>query len=126
MDQKKMFVLESFKANINFTELCTKFGISTKTGYKWKQRFLEKGFQGLSELSRKPNNSPVKLSEEIILEIIRLKLKKKNWGSKKIRQIYSNNNPGKLIPSVSSFTRILNKAGLTNPRKKKKKLWFQN
>lgn len=121
MDQKKMFVLESFKANINFTELCTKFGISTKTGYKWKQRFLEKGFQGLSELSRKPNNSPVKLSEEIILDIIRLKLKKKNWGSKKIRQIYSNNNPGKLIPSVSSFTRILNKAGLTNPRKKRRK-----
>jgi transposase InsO family protein len=121
MDQKKEFVLESFKDNCNFTELCTKFGISTKTGYKWKLRFIEKGFQGLSELSRKPNNSPVKLSEDIILDVIRLKLRKKNWGAKKIRQIYSNNNPGKVIPSVSSFTRILNKAGLTNPRKKRRK-----
>jgi hypothetical protein len=35
-DQRKEFVLESLKQFINFTDLCTKYGISTKTGYKWK------------------------------------------------------------------------------------------
>ena len=48
-------------------------------------------------------------------------MKKKNWGSKKIRQIYANNNPDKELPSLSSFTRVLKQVGLTKPRKKRKK-----
>jgi putative transposase len=42
MDQKKEFVLEALKGNMNFTSLCAKYCISPKTGYKWKQRFLVK------------------------------------------------------------------------------------
>ena len=34
IDQKREFVLESLKENINFTRLCAKYCISTKTGYK--------------------------------------------------------------------------------------------
>jgi hypothetical protein len=109
MDQKKEFVLESLKDHINFTKLCTKYCISTKTGYKWKERFLEKGFEGLNDISTRPKVSPQKLSEETILEIIRIKNKKKHWGSRKIRLIYSNLHPGKNTPSCRTIDRIFKK-----------------
>ena len=120
MDQKKEFVLESLKSYVNFTKLCAKYCISTKTGYKWKQRFLENGFTGLNDLSKRPKSNPYQLTEDIILEIIKIKIKKKNWGSRKIREIYSNNHQEENIPARSTFDRILKKAGLIKPRKKKR------
>ena len=107
MDQKKEFVLESLRENVNFTKLCAKYCICTKTGYKWKERFLERGFEGLNELSRRPKISPQKLSEETILEIIRIKNNKKHWGSRKIRVIYENLHPGNPVPFCRTIDRIL-------------------
>lgn len=121
MDQKKEFVLESLKGNVNFTRLCAKYCISTKTGYKWKQRFLEDGFAGLEDLSRKPNTSPHQLAEDTILEIVRLKTKKKHWGSRKIRELYAAGHPDEPVPSTRTIDRILNKAGLIKPRKKNRR-----
>lgn len=120
MDQKKEFVLESLKENINFTKLCTKYCISNKTGYKWKERFLERGFEGLTDLSKRPKSSPQQLSEETILEIIRIKHKKKHWGSRKIQAIYVNLHPGKPAPATRTIDRILRKAGLIIPKKKRR------
>jgi transposase InsO family protein len=121
MDQKKEFVLESLKSNTNFTKLCAKYCISTKTGYKWKERFLERGFEGLNELSKRPKVSPQKLTEDVLLEIIRIKNKKKNWGSRKIKSIYSNLHPDKIAPSTRTIDRILKKAGLIKPKKVRRK-----
>lgn len=121
MDQKKEFVLKSLKENVNFTRLCAEYCISTKTGYKWKSRFLEQGFEGLENLSTKPNNNSNRLSEDTIISIIKLKLKKKYWGASKIRKIYQNNHPNEKIPCLSTFNRILKKAGLTLPRKRNRK-----
>jgi transposase InsO family protein len=118
MDQRKEFVLESLKSATPFTHLCSKYGISSKTGYKWKERFLAQGFQGLEDQSKKPYKSPSKLSEDVILEIIKIKNKKMYWGAKKIHQIYQNNNPRKNIPSVATISRLLKKAGLTTHRRR--------
>ena len=121
MDQKKEFVLDALKGDMNFTSLCAKYCISPKTGYKWKQRYLERGFDGLEELSRKPKTNPEKLSEEEILTIIKIKSQKKNWGAKKIREIYATKYPNKKLPSISTFNRLFQKAGLVKKRRKKRK-----
>ena len=36
------------------TELCTRYGISRNTGYKWRERFLALGVAGLAAHSRAP------------------------------------------------------------------------
>jgi putative transposase len=36
------------------TELCTRFNISRKTGYKWLRRHAQEGLAGLQEKSRAP------------------------------------------------------------------------
>ena len=77
MDQRKEFVIEAMKLDVNFTDLCRQFSITTKTGYKWKKRFIEEGFAGLADQSRRPDYSPAQISEDVVLELVRLKVKKK-------------------------------------------------
>jgi Helix-turn-helix domain len=38
------------------TDICARYNISTKTYYKWKNRYLKDGIDGLQERSRKPHN----------------------------------------------------------------------
>ena len=39
MNERTEFVLRAFRSSEPFGELCREYGISRKTGYKWKQRF---------------------------------------------------------------------------------------
>ena len=121
MDQRKKFVLESFKPGVNFSELCRDYGICTKTGYKWKTRFLEQGFEGLKDQTTIPRRNPKRLPEETVCEIIRIKKTKINWGPKKIRLVYAANHPGERIPSRSTIERILKKSGFVVERKRRRK-----
>jgi putative transposase len=114
MNQKKEFVLRAMNENENFQALCREYGISTKTGYKWKGRFLERGLMGLEEESRRPHKSPEELGEKVVCEIVRLKERHRHWGPKKIREIYRREHDE--VPSESSFKRVLERAGMVEKR----------
>jgi putative transposase len=114
MDQKTEFAMKSLTCH-NFGELCQEFGISRKTGYKWRDRFLRMGQAGLEELSRRPKSHPEALGEEAVCEIVRLKQGHPTWGPRKIRKLYERKHPGE-IPSESTFKRILERCGLTEKR----------
>ena len=45
MEQRIEFALKALRT-LNFRELCREYGISPKTGYKWRQRLLEHGLAG--------------------------------------------------------------------------------
>jgi putative transposase len=117
MDQRIEFVMKSLTCQ-HFGELCREYGISRKTGYKWQERFLSGGIGGLEELSRKPRGHAEALSEETICEIVRLKQAHPTWGPIKIRELYRRRHP-KATPSESSFKRVLERAGLTEQRKRR-------
>ena len=51
-------------------------------------------------------------------EIVRLKTAHPHWGPRKIRDLYERKKPGE-VPSESSFKRVLDRAGLTQPRKRR-------
>jgi transposase InsO family protein len=114
MNQRTEFVLRALKTG-NFRDLCREYGISTKTGYKWRERFLEYGLSGMSELSRRPKNSPDGLDEAVVCEIVRLKHRHRHWGARKLRKVYERLHSE--VPSESSFKRVLDRAGLVEPRR---------
>jgi transposase InsO family protein len=120
MTQKRKFVFEALGREKSFTELCSEYGISTKTGYKWKARFLQSGWPGLDDRSRRPKTTGMPLPEEVVLEIIRLKNAKKNWGPYKIRKLYIRNHPDRKPPARSSFERVLERAGFTVKKKRRR------
>ncbi len=50
----------------SMSELCQRYGISRKTGYKWIERFDEAGIEGLDDRSRAPRACPHRTSQQVI------------------------------------------------------------
>ena len=115
MEQRIEFALKALRT-LNFRELCREYGISTKTGYKWRQRLLEHGLAGMKELSRRPHEQPQGLREAVVCAMVRLKQAHPHWGPRKIQALYVRQHEGE-VPSESSFKRVLERAGLTVPRR---------
>jgi putative transposase len=122
MDAKTEFVLRAMRQDSDFCALCREFGISRKTGYKWKERFLRDGMSGLSERSRRPESSPNQLDEDQVCQIIRLKQAHPHWGPRKLREVFARQFSAELVPSESTFKRVLDKAGLVEHRRQRKSL----
>ena len=117
MTEKEKFINEALKAEKPFKHLCNEFGISEKTGYKWKNRFYADGKAGLQEQSRATKTHNNALEEDAIIEIIKFKEAHPYWGAKKIRELYSRKYPEKETPSLSSVNRILDKCGMVKKRR---------
>jgi len=49
----------------NISEICRRFGVSRKTGYKWLLRWKKEGPDGLVDRSRRPSRSPSRTSEKV-------------------------------------------------------------
>jgi transposase InsO family protein len=120
LDLRKEFVLRALAKEGGFRALCREYGISPKTGYKWKCRFISDGFSGLYDRSRRPKRSPEKLEEDVVCEMIRLKKEHMSWGPKKIRDLFGRKHGELGLPSESSFKRVLEKAGLVKKRRKRR------
>lgn len=114
MNQRKEFVLKAIHTK-NFRQLCQEYGISTKTGYKWRERFYENGFAGMAELSRRPRRHAKQLAEAVVCQIVRLKHAHPHWGARKLRDIYQRLH--EQAPSESTFKRILEQVGLVEKRR---------
>ena len=122
MDLKNEFIQRALRAEQPFAELCREYGISTKTGYKWKQRFLAEGQSGLSDRSRRPRSQHCAASEDVCCEIVRLKNDRRQWGPKKIHDVYNRASGNRLPPvSLSTVKRVLDKAGLTERRRRRRR-----
>ena len=119
MNEKEKFINEMLKNEKPFKHLCAEFGISEKTGHKWKNRFYTEGKAGLYEQSRATKTHSNALEEDVIISIIAFKNAHPFWGAKKIRELFSKAHPECCVPSLSSVNRILDKSGLVKKRRVK-------
>lgn len=120
MDEKEKFIQEMLSGERPFKQLCAEFGISEKTGYKWKKRFMEEGKRGLLERNRAPLSSTNALGEDVVLGLIALKTAHPFWGPKKILELFVKAYPQLDAPSISSVKRVLDKAGLVKKQRVKR------
>jgi transposase InsO family protein len=118
VDQRTEFVLRVLRNRERFGDLCREFGVSRKTGYKWKERFLRDGLSGLSDHSRRPITTPNEINETMVCQIVKLKVAHPGWGARKLRAVLERTVPQGDLPSESSFKRILDKAGLVEHRRR--------
>jgi transposase InsO family protein len=96
-------------------ELCRQFGISRKTGDKFKQRFKRLGEAGLLDKSRAPNVIPHKTSPEVIKLLVEEKKRHPTWGPKKLKTQLEERLLTEL-PAASTIGDILERAGLVAKR----------
>jgi len=49
MDERARFVLEVDKAELSVAELCRRYGVRRKTGYKWIRRYRAQRLEGIRQ-----------------------------------------------------------------------------
>jgi len=111
MSQRFEFVVLAGQAGINFRQLCRRFGISAKTGYKWRQRYRAGGQAALTDHSRRPRNSPRQCPEVVAAPVIALRQQEATWGGRKLRRRLLDLGHSE-VPAASTCTEILRRAGL--------------
>jgi putative transposase len=85
VEHQRLQVVQAYlQKHETMTQICNLYGISRKTAYKWVQRFLEFGEEGLKDLSRAPHNVQNRFNDNLIAIALELKVKRRTWGPKKI------------------------------------------
>ena len=121
MDQKTQFIADYLRQTLDTTELCQLYGISRKTGYKWIERYLENGPQGLEERSRRPGTCPNQTPDAIVEALIAVRQHHPTWGAKKLLPFVEKRHPDWDLPSRSTVCDILKRRGLI-PRQRRRRV----
>jgi transposase InsO family protein len=119
MNERVKFIAAYLEEEETFSDLCKIFEISRKTGYKWIQRYEEKGLIALADQSRAPHSHPHAVSAEIIELILAAREKHKNWGPKKLLVVLRRKSPNLILPVPSTVGQILKRSGCIKKRRRR-------
>ena len=107
-------------AGERMTDLCREYGISRKTGNKFKARFDRLGAAGLADRSRAPRVIPHKTPPELMEIILAERRDHPSWGPRTLKDVLERR-LGHPLPSHSAIGTALVKAGLTVPRRRRRR-----
>lgn len=106
MSERKDFLALASQEGSNLSELCRRFGISRKSGYKW----LERGPEDVSDRSRRPLRSPMRTPDTVEQAILAARDKYPYWGPRKLLWVLREAGLAGL-PAPSTVSRILARHG---------------
>lgn len=115
MSQRHEFCKLALKTG-NFSALCKRYEISRKTGYKWLRIYQTKGYEGLSDRSRRPHNIPSRVSVEIEAIVFHLHAHYPRWGPRKLHALMKAEASRFDCPSLSTVARIMKRNGLVREK----------
>ena len=111
MEQRVEFVALLAGGHVTMAEVCRRFSVSRKTGYKWLQRYQEGGFEALRERSRAPKTHPQAISRAVEKRLIKARQAHPRWGARTIVQWLQRRQEAPL-PAPSSVTELFRRHGL--------------
>ena len=120
MEQRERFIRDERLALYTMTELCERYGISRKTGYKWLDRFDAGGRAGLSDRSRAPHQCPHRIADNVAQLICLARRQHPSWGPEKLLQWLEPRHPDVDLPAVSTAGDLLARKGLVKRRRRRR------
>ncbi|WP_198000503.1 IS481 family transposase [Gimesia alba] len=124
MSERKEFVLLASVEGANISQLCQRFGIARKTGYKWMQRYREEGVAGLVDRSRCPHTFRSPTSKKMESAVLSIRDQHPTWGGRKIyHRLLALGH--KQVPAASTITAILKRHQRIDPEESKKRQEYQ-
>jgi transposase InsO family protein len=112
MVRRLKFAKLAAQAQQSMSQLCRMFGLSRKSGYKWRARFLAEGVRGLRDQKRCPKRSPHQTSAQWLGRIRRLRRRHWNWGSRKLAARLRREYPRQKAPSARTIGKWLRRLKL--------------
>lgn len=121
MNERLRFVMTLESGLYSMSEVCDRFGVSRRTGYKWLNRWRDKGVEGLDDEDRRPRSSPRRTPagvEELVVEARRAH---PDWGPKKLLDVLWKRFPEVELPAKSTTAAILKRQGLVEHRRRRRR-----
>ena len=119
MDQRSRFIDAYHEGGFTMTELCARFQVSRRVGYKWVARYDAEGRQGLADRSRAPLRCPHKVPDEVATLLCAARRKHQDWGPEKLMDWLRPRYPRVKWPAISTASDVLKRAGLIKPRRRR-------
>ena len=80
MEQRERFVDDSRLGLYDMTELCARYAVSRKTGYKWLARYDAGGRPALHDRSRAPHHCPHMIADAVAQLLLTARRRHPDWG----------------------------------------------
>lgn len=120
MDERMAFIVDYRSGDYCFAELCRRYGVSRRIGYKWRERYEAEGPAGLQDRSRAPHEAGNALPEELAQAVLDLRGQYPHWGPKKLRARLERERPGDRVPAESTIGLLLARHGLSRKRRRRR------
>jgi len=118
MSERMRFIGEMLQPQCNVTELCRRYGISRKTGYKWAERYRDGGVAALAERSHAPLQQAQAVDVSLVQLLVQSRHQHPSWGPRKLLAWLLKRHPRADWPAASTVGQILRRHGLVQPRKR--------
>jgi putative transposase len=119
MSERVKFVAAYLTNDGSFSELCERFEISRKTGYKWVERYSAGGVANLIDRSRAPACHAHRVSDEVVNAVVALRRKHPRWGPLKLLVVLQRQEPSLQLPAASTVGEIIRRHGLVGYRRRR-------
>ena len=108
MELRIEFVVRAAREEMSFSALCSQFGISRPTGYRWLCRYEQaESVLALADRSRRPHHSPQRTLGVVEEAVVALRVKY-GWGARKLQVLLAEQ--GYRLPAIT-INRILKRRG---------------
>lgn len=120
VDQRLQFIAAvEAEPDEPFSVLCARFGISRKTGYKWRDRYNEGGPARLLDRGSRPRRSANATPDDLVARLLTLRKEHPLWGPKKLGAVLRAQDPTQPWPAASTLGDLLKRHGLITPRRRR-------
>jgi transposase InsO family protein len=107
MEQRAQFVLDALSGRFSMSELCYRYGVSRKTGYKWIARYHQQGLPGVEDRPRVPFAHPNATPPKIVARVVKARKRNPGWGPVTLRARLCQDFPEVQWPCPSTIGEIL-------------------
>jgi putative transposase len=122
MDQRERFIADARAGLYAMTELCERYGISRKSGYKWRDRAAEGGRAALADRSRAPHHCPHRIPDAIAELLCTARRKHPLWGPKKLLDLLRPRHRRITTwPAISTVGDLFAREGLITKRRRRRR-----
>jgi putative transposase len=118
MDERLRFVRDAQRDRFTMSELCARYGVSRRIGYKWLARYEAEGRAGLADRSHVPHRCPHKISPAMAELLIAMRVAHPHWGARKLLAVLRRQHPrAQAWPAASTVADLLARRGLVHKRR---------
>jgi len=122
MDERLQFVRDAQRDRFTMSELCARYGVSRRVGYKWLARYEAEGRRGLVDRSHAPHHCPHTIRPAMEELLIAARVAHPQWGARKLLAVLARQHPRiRAWPVPSTVADLLARRGLVHKRHPRRK-----